>query len=467
MHRRGRRFLIVTLVCCVVTPLACRRAAGVPEDPFDREADDALVGYLRIDTSNPPGNETAGAEYLRGLLAQAGIESRLVGSNPRRQGVYARLRSGRPEKALLLLHHIDVVPAVRSEWTRPPFAGERKEGYIWGRGALDAKSLGVAHLMTLLDLKRTSAPLRRDVIFLGVPDEEMGGRQGCEALLRERPDLFDNVGYVLNEGGFNGTIVDRVSYWGIEIQQKVPLWIRLRSRGAGGHGSSPPEDGGAVSKLVRALSAVRSIPTPYRLHPDVKRYFHDAGSVREDPRGELLRTIAEPLDAARIEQMLPPSHKALLRDTITPTRISGGEAPNAIPQQATADVDIRLLPGESTAPMIERVRAAAAPHAEIEVMLAGDPSPATTTETDLYKLMTIRLQRTEPRSRVIPVVGTGTGDSRFFRARGMVAYGFTPFKVNYYDVSTVHAADERIRAAFFTAGVRVMRDIVREFCARP
>src|SRR6202022_2757414 len=163
-------------------PLQCRRATGVQQDPFDREAEDALVSYLRIDTSNPPGNETAGARFLQQLLAKEGIEAQLIGSNSARQSIYARLSSGTNAKALLLLHHIDVVPVVMNEWTRPPFSGLRSGGYIWGRGALDIKSLGIAELMAMVDLKRRHLPLKRDIIYLGVADEELGGIRGCKRL---------------------------------------------------------------------------------------------------------------------------------------------------------------------------------------------------------------------------------------------------------------------------------------------
>lgn len=461
--RRGLPFLLCFLL---FAPFHCRKADGVPADPLDREAEEALVAYLKIDTSNPPGNETAGAEFLRQLFAKEGIASELVGSDPKRQGIYARLRSGSKEKALLLLHHIDVVPAVPNEWTRPPFEGLRSGGYIWGRGALDIKSFGIANAMALVELKRRNAPLRRDVVFLGVPDEERGGLHGIADLLETRPELFEGVGYVLNEGGFNETIVDRISIWGIEVQQKVPLWLRLSTRGTAGHGSAPPADGGSLARLVKALGAIQAIETPYRLTPAVQRHFRAAGAVKTDARGQFLRTIAEPLDPERIESVLSPGYRVLLRDTIAITRISGGTSINSIPARAEAYVDIRLLDDQHAEPMLTRVREAAGGLAEVDVLLRGEPVRATPADTDLYRLLAQTMKAAEPRSAVIPVVGSGTTDSRFFRRRGVIAYGISPFKVNYYDVGTAHAPDERIRARFFVEGVRLMRRIVREFCAK-
>ncbi len=444
--------------------VSCRNAEGVQRDPVEREAEDVFIQYLKIDTSNPPGNETAGAQFLLELLRKEGIEAQLLGSDPKRQSVYARLRSGSSEKALVLLHHIDVVPVVASEWTKPPFSGARSGGYIWGRGALDIKSLGIAELMAVIDLKRRSLPLRRDVIFLATADEELGGLRGCKELLEKHPELFDNVGFVLNEGGYNETVVDKVLFWGIETQQKVPLWLRVTAKGIAGHGASPPDDGGATAKLVRALDAVRGIETPYRLTPDVARYFHEAGRARTDARGALLRKIAEPLDPKEIDRVLPPGYRSLLRDTIALTRVTAGSSINSIPAAASGDVDIRLLPGSTTEAMLARVKSAVGDAAEVEVMLAGEPTQSSRSDTELFQVLRRVMTESEAGSHAAPIVGGGTSDSRFFRARGVVAYGIAPFKVNYYDADSVHSADERIRARFFSEGVRLVRRLVDEFC---
>ncbi|HEY3056206.1 MAG TPA: M20/M25/M40 family metallo-hydrolase [Thermoanaerobaculia bacterium] len=465
MSKRVAIFL-AAVTCVVILSLQCRKAEGVPADPMDQQAIDALVGYIRIDTSNPPGNETEGAKFLQQLLAKEGIAAQLVGADPKRQSLYARLRSGNRERALLLLHHIDVVPPVVAEWTKPPFSGMQSNGYIWGRGALDIKSLGIAELMAMIELKRRNVPLTRDIVYLAVADEELGGLHGCKELLEKNPELFENVGFVLNEGGYNETIVDKVTFWGIETQQKVPLFLRVHAKGAAGHSAGPPEDGGTVAKLVRGLDGVLKIETPYRLTPEVARFFHEAGKARSDPRSELLRTIAEPLDIKRIEKVLTPGYRSLLRDTVALTHISGGIAVNAIPANAMGDVDIRLLPGSTTEAMIGRVKEAVGKNAEVEVLLAGEPVPESPADTELFRTLARAFTSAEPGSLAAPIVGGGTSDSRFFRARGVVAYGIAPFKVNYYDADTVHANDERIRARFFVEGVRLTRRIVSDFCTQ-
>ena len=456
---------ILALFFCLLAPIQCRRAAAGSGDPIDREAEDALLSYLRIDTSNPPGNETSGARFLQQLLIKDGIEATLIGADPKRQSVYARLASGSNEKALVLLHHIDVVPAVASEWTNPPFAGARSNGYLWGRGALDIKSLGIAELMAFVDLKRRHVPLRRDVIYLAVADEELGGINGCRAVLEQHPELFANAGFVLNEGGYNETIVDHVSFWGIEVQAKVPLWLRIVMKGTAGHSASPPDDGGTLSKLVRALDAIGRIPTPYRLTPAVARSFHEAGKARHDERGEVLRGIAEPMDVARVERVLSPGYRALLHDTIAITRVDGGSSINVLPASASADIDVRLLPDEAPDALIAKMKETLPAGGELKVLLDSQPVPESPSDTELFRVLSSSFRKAESGSIVGPIVGAGTSDSRYFRARGIVAYGIAPFKVNYYDADTVHGNDERIRARFFAEGVRLMRTIVSDFCS--
>ncbi|HEV7919721.1 MAG TPA: M20/M25/M40 family metallo-hydrolase [Thermoanaerobaculia bacterium] len=455
----------IALLLLLLAPAHCRDAEGGSRDPIDREAEDALVQYLRIDTSNPPGNETAGARFLQQLLTRDGIPSQLVGSDPARQSLYARLTSGTNEKALLLLHHIDVVPAVAGEWTKPPFAGLRAGGYIWGRGALDIKSLGIAELMAFVNLRRRGLALERDVIYLAVADEELGGRHGIGELLATRPELFANVGYVLNEGGANETVVDAITQWGIEVQQKVPLWLRLTATGTAGHAAGVPADGGAPAKLVRALANIDRLETPYRLTPSVLRFFRAVGATKKDDRAALLRTIAEPIDTRQVDAVLPSGYRVLLRDTIAITHLQAGRSINAVPEKALAEIDVRLLPESDPAPMLRRIREAAGKDVQVEVLLQGEPVPESTRDTELYRLLE-RDFRAEHAAPVVPFVTAGTSDSRWFRKQGIVAYGISPFKVNYYDAGTPHGPDERIRARFFSDGVRLMRKIVADFAAK-
>lgn len=459
------RSLGVVAVLSALLLFDCKRTEAVTEPPGEPEAEEWFVRYLRINTSNPPGNETAAARFFQDILNAEGIESRLLGSDPARQSIYARLVSGSSEPALVLLHHLDVVPVSAAEWSVPPFSGTRKAGYIWGRGALDIKSLGIAELSAFLTLKREKVPLRRDVIFLAVADEEAGGIKGCREILERHPDLFTNVGYVLNEGGANETIVDRVSFWGIEVDEKVPLWVRLTVRSSAGHSAVPPDDGGSAAHLLRALDAIQKIPRPYRLTPNVDRQL-EMSALRKPDRADVLKNPEQFFDATDFSKRLPLSARALLRDTLAITRVQAGTAVNTLPAEAFAELDLRLLEGSSPDSMLAQIRAAAGETIDVSVILKEEKAPATSTETDLYQTLVNVMKRVEPASTVGPIVSPGTSDNRFFRARGIVAYGISPFKVNYYDGGSVHGVDERIRARFFADGVRVMREIVREFCEK-
>ncbi|HJT16473.1 MAG TPA: M20/M25/M40 family metallo-hydrolase [Thermoanaerobaculia bacterium] len=459
MRRLRRNSTALFIALLLVLP-------AIADDGFTREAEDIFVSYLRINTSNPPGNETAGARFLQQILVREGIDAKLVGSSPARQSVYARLSSGTNEKALVLLHHIDVVPADTSVWTKPPFAGIRANGYIFGRGALDMKSIGIAELMAMIDIKRRHLPLRRDLIYLGVADEERGGIHGCKELLETHPELFANVGYVLNEAGYNETYVDRVGFWGIEVQQKVPLFLRIHMKGFAGHAASPPQDGGTLAKLVDVLEKVKAIPTPYRVTAAVRQSFAIIGAWKNDYKGEALRALARGGDVARAARVLPDGFRSLLQDTIAITQIHGGVCTNCLPSEAIADVDIRVLDDEKPDAMLDKMQSLMPKDARLEVLLEGEPTRASSTQTDLYRLLAADMTKSEPGSKAGPIVSAGTSDSRYFRARGIEAYGIAPFKVNYYDADTVHAADERIRAKFFDEGVALMRKIVEDFCTK-
>lgn len=432
-----RLFLLIAIGAALTT---CRRADGIAADPYAAEAERLLLDYLRIDTTNPPGNETRGAEFLLRQFRQAGIDARLIGSDPMRQSLYARLDAPTSTNALLLLHHIDVVPSDAESWSVPPFAGKTSGGYVWGRGALDSKSLGIAHLMAMLELKRSGAVLDRDVIFLAAADEEGGSRRGCEELLASHAELFAGVTEVLNEGGTNRTIVDYVSEWGIEVHQKVPLWLRLRVRGPSGHAALPPSDPTSIEVLADVIRDLGSIVTPRVVVP------------------ELARQMSMSRRAA-IED-------ALTRDTIVVTSVHAGTTVNSLPREAVADVDCRLVPGSSPDVLLQRIRESIKSRAEVEVLLRDEGAPSSPIDTPLYRHLARELGRAEKKSAVVPTVIAGTTDSRFFRRRGIPAYGFSPFKVNYYDFN-VHAVDERIRLSFFHEGVRLMRQVVRSYVTMP
>jgi acetylornithine deacetylase/succinyl-diaminopimelate desuccinylase-like protein len=283
-------------------------------------------------------------------------------------------------------------------------------------------------------------------------------------LLESSPEIFENVGFVLNEGGSNQTIVDRVSFWGIEVDQKVPLWVRLTTRGAGGHAAAPPPDGGASLKLVQALHSGQYLPLETALVPSVEAYFKAIAPTRPGARGRILSRIAEAMDSPRDLEQLPESYRILLGDTLAITRLEAGSSTNSVPASASGDVDLRLLPGRDPEVKLRELRALLPPDVEVEVLLSGPPSPASPVDTELFAILREEMLAAEPGSTAGPMAFPGTTDSRFFRIRGVVAYGVSPFKVNYYDASGVHGENERIRLTFFLQGVDLTKRIVRRFC---
>ncbi|MDH5760391.1 MAG: M20/M25/M40 family metallo-hydrolase, partial [Gemmatimonadota bacterium] len=237
--------LALALTGLVAVPASAQQ---VDLEALQDEAVQWLQDYIRVNTMNPPGNETAGAEFLAGIFEAEGIEYEIAESAPGRGNVWARLEGG-DDPALILLHHMDVVPADPRYWTTDPLGGEIKDdGFIYGRGTMDTKTGGVLHLAAFIALHRSGTPLNRDVIFMATADEEAGGFYGAGWLVENRPEIFEGVGYLLNEGG-GGTEVDGKVNFGVEVTQKVPYWLHLKTVGEPGHGSRP-RTSSAVTEMI-------------------------------------------------------------------------------------------------------------------------------------------------------------------------------------------------------------------------
>lgn len=445
-------------------------AAGPPERGPWPPAVERLRGYVRIDTSNPPGNELRGALYLKDLLAREGVEAELFEPEPGRASLCARLRGAGSAPALVLHHHVDVVPASPKGWTRPPFAAEMIFGNVLvGRGTLDTKGLGIAQLEAFLALRRSRAPLARDVVFLATADEETGGRLGLAAVAARRPAWLAGAGEAFGEGGDVETIVEKARWFGIEVQQKGALWLRLEAGGAGGHAAAADASGPAV-RIALAVERLASMRRPVRVEPVLERQLAALARVRPPAEAQALRRVAA--DAARDPEALrarvAPWQRLLLSDTVAVTRL-GTDSPavNAHPRTAWAEVDLRLLPSTRTEELLEEVRRVVAdPAVKVTVLLEArglPPSP----ESGLYSVMKRVLEERFPGAVVAPVLGPGLSENRVFRSLGIRAYGALPFRLNYYDAAGIHGRDERIRADWFAEGVETVTRIVREAATAP
>jgi acetylornithine deacetylase/succinyl-diaminopimelate desuccinylase-like protein len=420
-----------------------------------------LQGYLRIDTSNPPGNEQRAAAYLAGILQKEGIASRQLATPQGRTSLWARLSSpGSSGRAVLLLHHMDVVPP-GPDWTVSPFAGLVKDGKLWGRGAVDDKSLGIAYLAAFADLKRRRMPLERDVIFLAVADEESGGFQGTGWLLANHPELFQGVEAVLGEGGRSQVSGNRLMWWGIEVAQKRPLWLEVSTSGRGGHASGlNPESANHV--LIQALARLLARPSRWRVTPPARDYLKAIAPLHGEPMRHILADVDKSVTESGPKDFLLPGMANLFLDTVQVTVLSGGARINVIPAQASALLDIRLLPDTDGNAFLAGVRQALGKECEVKVLVTAPPAAPSPASGRMYAAMQ-KVLGTE--ALVVPTFIPGFTDSRFFRERRIPAYGLSPFALSGDDTRGIHNPDERIPLAELDRGVERMRRILAAYAA--
>lgn len=453
----ARRFALLLLPL-----LACSPAGSVP-----RVSEGAawLRAYLRIDTTNPPGHESRAVDYLANILAREGIESKRFAATPGRDNLWARLpateRADDAPGAILLLHHIDVVPAGPG-WQVPPFSGEIRDGRLWGRGAIDDKSLGIAYLAAMIDLKRSGLPRTRDVIWLAVADEENGGGGGTAWLLENHPELFSGVAAVLGEGGANRMAENRLLWWGIEVAQKRPLWLEVTARGRAGHGSGL-NPWSANHDLIRGLDRLLEAAPRWRVSPPARAYLHALAPLHNSFWRDRFLAIDEIVAPEGPKEMLLPGLANLFLDSIQVTVLAGGDRINVIPASASAKLDVRLLPDTDSEAFLAEVKKALGPDLEVKVLLTSPTAPASPTDTADYAAFQKTLGGSAP---VVPAFIAGFTDSRYFRERGIAAYGFSPFALAGPDLAGIHAADERIPLSELDRGIDRTKELLRNLAVR-
>ena len=424
-----------------------------------------LSRYIQIDTTNPPGDELKAALFLKAILERDGISAQVIESAPGRANIYARLKGNGAKKAIVLMHHMDVVPAEAKLWKEPPFSGAIKDGSLWGRGAIDNKGGGVMGLMTLLALKRQNVQLKSDVIFLGTADEEAGGVLGAGFLLEKHPELFEDVGVVLNEGGGIRLGEDgRARLYSVGVAEKVPLWLRLTAPGSPGHAASPG-DNQAVLKLIAALARIATYQSPVKVVPEAQKFYAD--SAASAPAGQreqhldLRKALQDPVFAA--EFLKDRSNNARVRNTISITGIKGSDKINVIPAEASAEIDVRLLPGEEPELFIAEMRRVIADASiKIEILLSraaasSPPSP------DTLRIIREYAQASDPGAPVLFPMGSGFTDCHFFRAKGIPCLGFLPRRSRPSEEGLVHGVNERVSVEGIKSDVRAMYEIVHKF----
>lgn len=419
-----------------------------------------LQSYLRVNTINPPGNETAGVQFFKAILDAEGIPYETAESAPGRGNIWARLKGG-SQPALLLLHHIDVVPANRASWRTDPLSGDLHDGFVYGRGALDTKSSGILHLAALLALHRSKATLNRDVIFMATADEEAGGLLGAGWLVKHRPDVFQGVGYVINEGG-EGRVRGGGPLFSVEVTQKVPYWLRLTSRGEPGHGSTPrPES--SVTALVAALERLRHHQFEPRIVPAVDAYFKGiaaaAGPRWRERFADIATAVRTPGVLAEFQREDPTLH-TLVRNTCALTRLGGSDKINVVPPEAWAEVDCRLLPDQDPAVFLSELGRVLGKDIQVETLMGFTPA-VSSVDTDAYRAIEAVCRQHFPGAPVVPAVLGGFTDSHFLRDLGIIAYGFVPVVIPFGDEGGLHGNNERISVENVRRGVTMMTEIAR------
>ncbi len=434
------------------------------------EATALLSQYLRINTTNPPGNEIVAARWLAAVLGRDGIEARVFEPAPGKANLYARLAGDGSARPLILLNHMDVVLASREYWTVDPFGGLIKDGAVWGRGALDMKGEAIAQLMTMLILKRAHVPLKRDIIFLATADEEIGAGVGAGWMVEHQADLVKDAEFLLNEGGVTradgrGT----VAFYGIGTTEKSPFWLDVTAHGTAGHGSRPTPDN-PVHRLIRALNRIAEWRTPLTVTAAVERSFRDLATIEPDSTARRwlsdIRTALRDSVAVRaITADL--TYNALLRNTISITGLRGSDKTNVIPPVATAAIDVRLLPGQDPAAFLADLTRVVGDTA-VSFRSQGPNWPATEspTETEMFRAITAVAHARHPNALVTTLMLPGFTDSHYFRRLGIASYGLGPFPLTQGDSRGVHGNDEHVGVDALRFGVRFYYDVVARVAAR-
>ncbi|MCB9766169.1 MAG: M20/M25/M40 family metallo-hydrolase [Alphaproteobacteria bacterium] len=445
--------------------------ADMDWDAATEEVAHVLAHYLQADTTNPPGNETVGAQVLARVLAAEGIPSEIWEPEPGRGNLIARLPATAPdgEGALCLLSHLDVVTSEPERWhpDHPPLSGHiapDDDGVlsVWGRGALDMKGLGAMELMTLVWLKRLGVPLSRDVVLIAVSDEEVYNT-GAQMLAEQRlPEL--GCSHVLNEGGLGveGALFEGQTLFPISVGEKGALWVRMVATGAPGHGSVP-RPGEAPQRLIAAMNALNAYDPDPVFHPALVELLDAAGEAQGGAPGFVMTHPALARGLLRGTLMANPATRATLIDTVHITGMEGANEPNVVPSEVAALLDCRLLPDTTPEQMLARLEALVDdPEVRFEVISAQQGNVSAWRGDPLYDALARHIAATWPEAAVGPYVSVGFTDSIYLRPHGVQAFGMMPVSVPPELLETMHGDDERMPVEELGKGLRVVLSVVIE-----
>jgi len=441
---------------------------SIPRDRLKAYADLAVQWqreYLRIDTTNPPGNEARAADFFKQIFDHEGVESQIFNYAPGRADLWARIphTTSSPQRPIILLNHMDVVTSDASHWKVPPFSAEIVDGSIYGRGAQDMKNEGLAQFMVMVMLKREQVELDRDVIFLAVSDEEVDST-GSDWFIAHQRDLLGDAEFLINEGGENLLQHDgTVKYIGVDVGEKAAFWLHIVAHGRAGHGSLPIAES-APNRLVQALSRIIAYRTPLKVLPVVDEFLRAMAPYEPPGRAEKFRNIRQALEDKNFQHEVErdESLNYLLRDTIALSMLGGSEQTNVIPPEAWANLDVRLLPGDDPKQFLESIRHVVNdPNVSVEPLDSdfhiANSSPTNTALYSAIQKVSAQYFRGTP---VVPRLDSGYTENQRYRPLGICSYGFTPYTSTEEEGSTEHGNDERIRVEEVRRGFRVLYDVV-------
>ena len=422
---------------------------------------------LRIDTTNPPGNERACAEVLAKELAEVGYTPELLEAQPLRTNLVVRHRGTGKLPPLLLTAHLDVVEADPTKWRRPPFSGEEFEGCLWGRGAIDMKNMAAMCTAIMRGLAR-SGPLERDVIFAAVADEEAGCDLGSRFLVEQHRSKVEAEYAIGESGGFSLHLGD-TTFYPIQIAEKGFCWVRARITGEPGHGSMPRQDS-VVTRLGEALAALGRTTLPVHATPYVEKFIDAVRSQQPALLQPLVKLLGRPHLLSRITRMLPNmsaarGFSALLANTAAATVVRAGAKTNVIPGLAEFEIDGRTLPGQTDEDLLRELRTVLGPDVELEIIKSCPPTVTEPMESPLFDLIRTEINRREPEAVVIPYLIPGFTDAKYFSQTGARWYGFSPVKIErgagirFADM--FHGHDERVPVDGLAWGTGVLDAVVR------
>ena len=418
--------------------------------------------YLRINTSNPPGNELAAARFFKKVLDSADIENQLFEIAPGRANIWARIKGDGTKRPLILLSHMDVVTSDPSQWKTNPFGGEIIDGAMYGRGAQDMKQEGLAQLVVMTMLKREGVHLNRDIILLATSDEEVDGI-GSDWMIAHKRDLLGNAEYLITEGGDNPEQNGHVESVNVDVAEKSPFWLTLTAHGTPGHASIPMPDS-APNRLVRALYRIIHYQTELKVLPVVEEHFKALAPTEPPDLAAKFADIRLALRDRVFYQRMSndPQYAYLLRNTISLTRLEGSQQTNVIPGEATAHLDVRLLPGEDSQAFLALLKrivndsnvTVEPENAEVRKANASDVN------TPLFDVFREVAGVYWPGTPVVPTITRGYTENQRYREIGITCYGFTPYTSTKEEGATEHGNNERVRVEELRSAPKILYDVV-------